>query len=155
MIYEVWTQLPDNASALGHIRALPRGFERSKQGEAILEIVKGVKALEDKDLPRMPRSERRPQAHPAVTDLLKVLLKQVSEDEGVASRMIATADEIEQIAGDDKADVPALSGWRRDIYGELALRLKRGEIALAVEGPKLVRVERDVPQKREKAAASR
>lgn len=103
----------------------------------------------------MPRPERRPQAHPAVTDLLKVLLKQVSEDEGVASRMIATAEEVEMIAGDDNADVPALSGWRREIYGELALRLKHGEIALAVDGSKLVRVEREQPAEKRKTAVSR
>ena len=155
VIYEVCTQLPDTTTALGHIRALPRGFERSKQGESILEIVKSVKEMGDSDLPRMPRPERRPQAHPAVTDLLKVLLKQVSEDEGVASRMIATAEEVEMIAGDDNADVPALSGWRREIYGELALRLKHGEIALAVDGSKLVRVEREQPAEKSKTAVSR
>lgn len=143
VIYEIAAQLPDNTSALGHVRALPRGFERSRNGEAILEIVNAVKATDEATLPRVPRGERRPQAHPAVVDMLKVLLKQVSEDEGVASRMIANSDDIELIAGDDEAQIPALRGWRREIYGGHALRLKRGEIALAVKGPKLIRLELD------------
>ncbi|MFN0263313.1 ribonuclease D [Tepidamorphus sp. 3E244] len=142
VIYEVCVQQPDTPEALAHIRALPRGFERSKNGEAILDIVRSVKAMDDKALPKMPKAERRAQAHPAVVDLLKVLLKQVSEDKGVASRMIATSDDIDAIASDDNADVAALSGWRREIYGDAALRVKRGEIALAVDGSKLQIIER-------------
>jgi ribonuclease D len=141
VIYELAAQQPDSSEALAHARALPRGFERSKSGEAILSIVRTVKGMEEASLPRVPRGERRPQAHPAVVDMLKVLLKQVSEDEGVAPRMIATSDDIEYLAGDDNADVAALHGWRREIYGALALRLKHGEIALAVRGSKLLRVD--------------
>ncbi len=140
-LYELASQMPDNEQALAHVRALPRGFERSRNGKSILKIIHTVRGLDEKSLPKVPRGERRPQAHPAVVDMLKVLLKQVSEDEGVAARMVATVDEVEAIAADDNAEVPALSGWRREIYGEVALRLKHGQIALAVDKSKLKRIE--------------
>ncbi|MCB1471854.1 MAG: ribonuclease D [Rhodobiaceae bacterium] len=141
VIYEIAAQQPDTAQALGHVRALPRGFERSRSGEAIIALVRAVKERDENDLPRLPRGERRPQAHPAVVDMLKVLLKQVCEDEGVAPRMIATSDDIELLAGDNDAEIAALQGWRREIFGDLALRLKRGELGLAVRGSKLLRIE--------------
>ena len=73
---------------------------------------------------------------------MKVLLKMISEEHGVASKIIATVDDLEAIAGDDGADVPALHGWRRELFGETALRLKRGEIALAVKSNHVVALKR-------------
>ena len=70
----------------------------------------------------------------AVAELLKVLLKLVAEREGVASRIIATIDDLEKIAADDDADVPAMRGWRRELFGEYALAVKRGDLALAMSG---------------------
>jgi ribonuclease D len=78
--------------------------------------------------------------------LLKVLLRQVSEKHGVAAKMIATVDDLEAIAGDDKADVAALRGWRREIFGVKALELKRGKLALTVERGRVVTLEwQDAP----------
>ena len=79
----------------------------------------------------------------AAVDLLKVLLKMISESHGVASKVIATVDDLEAIAGDDAADVPALTGWRRDLFGETALKLKRGEIALAVQQNHVVAIDKN------------
>ena len=73
-----------------------------------------------------------------VMDLLKVLLKQVCEEHGVASKLIANTDDLEYIAADDAAEVPALQGWRRELFGNLALALKRGELALSVKNRKIV-----------------
>ena len=73
-----------------------------------------------------------------VIDLLKVLLKQVSEEHGVATKLIATTDDLENIAADDNAKVPALHGWRRELFGNLALALKHGELALSVKDRKIV-----------------
>jgi ribonuclease D len=73
-----------------------------------------------------------------IVDLLKVLLKQTSEEHGVAAKLIATTDDLEEIAADDEANVPALHGWRRELFGNLALALKRGELALSVQGKKVV-----------------
>src|SRR4029077_8475950 len=77
----------------------------------------------------------------ATVELLKVLLRQVSEDSGVAGKLIATVDDLEAIAQSDKADAPALSGWRRKLFGERALELKHGRLALTVENGKVVTLE--------------
>ena len=77
----------------------------------------------------------------AVVELLKVLLKARSEDAGVASKLIATVSDLEKIAIDDNADTPALHGWRREAFGEDALRVKRGELAMVLDGNRVRVVE--------------
>src|SRR5471030_1615480 len=77
----------------------------------------------------------------AVVELLKVLLKARAEDAGVASKLIATVSDLEKIANDDEADTPAVHGWRREAFGEDALRLKRGELALVLDGARVRVVE--------------
>jgi ribonuclease D len=79
----------------------------------------------------MPERYRGPSPKGAVGDLIRVLLKSVSEQNGVAARIIATSDEVDALVLDDDADVPALKGWRRKIFGDKALALKRGQIGLA------------------------
>ena len=69
----------------------------------------------------------------AVVELLKVLLRMIAERHHVAAKVIATVDDLERIASDDHADVPALRGWRRELFGEKALALKHGQLALAIE----------------------
>jgi len=68
---------------------------------------------------------------------MRVLLKMKCEDEGVAQKLVAGSDDLEAIAMDDDAEVPALHGWRRELFGEDALALKRGGIALAVQGRRI------------------
>ena len=76
-----------------------------------------------------------------MVELLKVLLKARAEDAGVASKLIATVSDLEKIASDDEADTPALQGWRREAFGEDALKLKRGELALVLDGGRVRVVE--------------
>ncbi len=78
----------------------------------------------------------------AIVELLKVLLRMTSERHAVASKVIATVGDLEEIAADDAADVPALHGWRRELFGEAALALKHGRLALAIERGRVVRVDR-------------
>ena len=78
----------------------------------------------------------------AVIELLKVLLRMISERHHVAAKVIATVDDLERIASDDAADVPALKGWRRELFGEKALALKHGQLALAIEKGRVATVER-------------
>jgi len=88
------------------------------------------------------RNHVQPQpAAGAVVELLKVLLKGRAEDAGVASKLIATVSDLEKIANDDDADTPALKGWRREAFGEDALKLKRGELALVLDGTRVRVVE--------------
>lgn len=130
-IYELAAQQPVTAEALGRLRTIPRGFERSRSADDILKAVKRALEIPRSELPKLPKGRQAPDGSGAAVDLLKVLLKLVSETHGVASKVIATVDDLEKIAADDGADVPAMQGWRRDLFGETALKLKRGEVALA------------------------
>jgi ribonuclease D len=74
-------------------------------------------------------------------ELLRVLLKHVTDEHDIAPRLIASAEELELLASDDEASIRALNGWRREIFGDLALRLKQGEIALAVKKGRIILIE--------------
>jgi ribonuclease D len=138
---DIAVQAPATVERLGHLRSLPKGFERSKWGEAIVEAVNRGIARDPKTLPRLERSRGIANGG-ATVELLKVLLRMTSERHAVAAKVIATVDDLENIACDDNADVPALKGWRRELFGNNALALKRGELALAVEKGRVVPVNR-------------
>lgn len=132
-IYEIASQQPTTKTALGQLRTIPRGFERSRAAEDILSAVNRALDIPKDQLPHLPKSRPASNGNGAAVDLLKVLLKMTSENYGVASKVIATVDDLEAIAGDDSANVPALHGWRRELFGDVALKLKHGKIALAVD----------------------
>ncbi|HZO47687.1 MAG TPA: ribonuclease D [Xanthobacteraceae bacterium] len=141
VIGDIAIQAPTTIERLAGLRSLPKGFERSKWGEAIIEAVKAGLARDPKTLPRFERA--RPAANgQATVELLKVLLRMTSEKHGVAAKVIATVDDLDRIAADDAADVPALSGWRRELFGEKAIALKHGKLALAVEKGRVVAVDK-------------
>ena len=142
-IYEIALQQPRNAEALAKLRTIPRGFERSNVARGILTAVEQALALPESELPRVPRPRPAPEHASAAAELLKVLLKRVAEEHGVAARIIANTDELEQIAASDHADVPALRGWRRQLFGEQALALKRGDLALSMSPAGVVTIESD------------
>jgi len=140
-IGDIATHAPTTPERLASLRSLPRGFERSKWGAEILEAVKRGLA---RDMSKLPRLEKPRQGvnGSATVELLKVLLRMTSEHHGVAAKVIATVEDLERIALDDHADVPALHGWRRDMFGNQAIALKRGELALAVDRGRVIAVER-------------
>ena len=140
IMIEVALAAPKTAEALGELRAFPKGMERSKAGGEILAAIERGLARDPKTLPKIDR-DRRSAGGGATVELLKVLLRQVSETHGVAAKMIATVEELEAIATDDDADVGALSGWRRDLFGEKALELKHGRLALTLERGRVVTLE--------------
>ncbi|MFZ0982768.1 MAG: ribonuclease D [Pseudolabrys sp.] len=142
VIGDIAVQAPTSIERLGHLRSLPKGFERSRWGEQIIDAVKRGLERDPKTLPRLERF--RPAANGAATvELLKVLLRMTAERHGVAAKVIATIDDLDRIAADDEADVPALKGWRRDLFGEKALALKQGRLALAVDNGRVVTVDKD------------
>lgn len=107
-------------------------------GKGILQAVEDGINRPEHSLPVRPeRPERLPPGLGPLTDLLKVLLKENCEKQNVAARLVASGDDLERIAADDEADVPALKGWRREIFGEQALALKHGKLALAADGKKI------------------
>lgn len=134
-LMDVAGSAPKSAEELGRVRGLNRNFAEGRLGRGLLEAVERAMSVPKEDLPKQARQERQPTGLGPTTDLLKVLLKRNCEEAGVAARLIANSNDLELIAADDDADVPALSGWRRDLFGEDALALKRGQIALTV-GPK-------------------
>jgi ribonuclease D len=142
-IYEIAAQQPTAAASLGHLRTIPRGFERSRAAEEILAAVRKALDIPKDQLPKVPKARPPMNGNGAAVDLLKVLLKMISESHGVASKIIATVDDLEAIAGDDAADVPALTGWRRELFGETALKLKRGQLALAVKQNHVVAIDKN------------
>jgi ribonuclease D len=142
VIGDIAVQAPTSIERLGHLRSLPKGFERSRWGEQIIEAVKRGLARDPKTLPRLERF-RAAANGTATVELLKVLLRMTAERHGVAAKVIATVDDLDRIAADDAADVPALKGWRRDLFGEKALALKQGRLALAVDNGKVVTVDKN------------
>lgn len=137
-IYEIAGDQPADAAALANLRSLSKGIERSRLGEDILAIVRKAQAVPRDQLPPVPKPKAIPEGTLAAVDLLKVLLKYVAEKNGVAAKVLATVDDLEAIALDDDADVPALKGWRRQFFGEMALKLKHGALALTFDGKRVV-----------------
>jgi len=141
VIGDIAVQAPTTIERLGHLRSLPKGFERSRWGEQIIDAVKRGIERDHKTLPRLDRF--RPAANgAAIVELLKVLLRMTAERHGVAAKVIATVDDLDRIAADDEADVPAMKGWRRELFGDKALALKHGRLALAIDKGKVVTVEK-------------
>ena len=138
-IGEIATAIPGSVEELGRLRTIPKGFERSRTGSDILAAVERGKARGLDDLPPLER-QRGGTANGALTQLMKVLLQAVAEKSRVAPRLIANSEDIEKIASSDEADTPALKGWRRELFGEQALRLKRGEITIGIDRGRVVAV---------------
>lgn len=145
VMIELVLAAPKSTEALANLRAFPRGMERSRTGAEILAAVERGLARDPRTLPKLDR-ERRNGCNGATVELLRVLLRHVSESHGVAAKMIASVEDLEAIAADDHAKVAALTGWRRDLFGAQALELKHGRLALTVEQGRVVPLEwRDAP----------
>jgi ribonuclease D len=132
-LYDIASQTPRTQEDLGSLRTLHNGFARSMRGRAVLEAVARGLERDPKTIPPIERGEPMPPEAQAVVDLLRVLLKARAGSHGVAPKLIATSDELEEIARSDDTDVPVLRGWRKKLFGDDALALKRGELALAIK----------------------
>jgi ribonuclease D len=142
VVVDIAVQAPMTVERLGQLRSLPKGFERSRWGEQIVDAVKRGLERDPKSLPRLERFKPAPNGA-ATVELLKVLLRMTAERHGVAAKIIATVDDLDRIAANDEADVPALKGWRRELFGDKALALKQGRLALAVDKGRVVTVEKN------------
>ena len=130
-IYEIAQQQPKDTEALGRLRTIPKGWERSSSGAAILEQVNTALALPKSEMPHLQRHTHAPEGTQSAVELLKVLLRLTSEKHGVASKVIANSDDLEKIAAEgEKAEVAALQGWRKELFGDLALKLISGGVGL-------------------------
>lgn len=141
-IYEVVSQAPETPEKLAQLRMIPKGWERSRSGQELIEAVKAGIARDPTTLPAIGQPRALSNGASATAELLKVLLKMVAEKQAVAAKVIATSEDLDAIAENDNADVLALQGWRRELFGEKALALKHGKLALAIEKGRVTAIER-------------
>ena len=141
-LFDIALTGPKSVEALGAMRSIPKGWERSRDGMAVVEAVQAGLARDPRELPPIDKHRPQSQSQSATVELLKVLLKMVAEKHHVAAKVVATSDDLDRIAESDEADVGALKGWRRELFGDKALALKHGKLALAIERGRVTTVER-------------
>jgi len=132
-LLELASSKPTTVEELGRSRLLMREGRKPEIADGILAAIKRGLDMRPEDMPRMDHRAEQLQVNPALADLLRVLLKAKSESLGVAPRLIASAAELDAIAAGQR-DLPVLKGWRLDAFGNDALRLCKGEIALSAKG---------------------
>jgi ribonuclease D len=133
-LLEIAATAPSDPDALARARGISRGFAEGRTGASLLAAVEAAIALPDSAMPEAPRVREGARPSPALVSLLKVLLAAKCEDHHVAARLVASSDDIERLATEDAPNIAALHGWRREVFGEDALALKQGRVALGVAG---------------------
>jgi ribonuclease D len=138
-LVELATVRPQTEADLGKSRLLLREARRGDIAEGILAAIRRAAEARPEDLPRLRNGRDQAQVNPALADLLRVLLKSKAEGQGVAAKLIASAGDLDAIAAGVR-DLPALQGWRREVFGDDAIRLCEGKVALAAKGQDVVTV---------------
>lgn len=138
-LVELASTKPRSMNDLGRSRLLLREARKGEIADGILAAVAKAASYRPDQMPEVDRSREKLQVNPALADLLRVLLKAKADDAGVAQKLIATVSDLDGIAGGLR-DAAALKGWRKEVFGEDALRLCDGEVALAVKGNKVTLV---------------
>jgi len=133
-LLEIAATTPSNAAELARARGISEGFAKGKSGLSLVAAIAEARALPESALPEMRENRPGPVASPALVALLKVLLAAKSEAHNVAPRLLANSEDLDRLATEAAPDVPALKGWRREVFGEAALALKAGRLALGVDG---------------------
>ncbi len=136
-LLEIAATMPETAADLARARGISEGFAKGRSGIGLMAAVKAGRELADDALPEAPKDRAGPPASPALVALLKVLLAAKSEEHHVAPRLLASSDDLDRLASGDGEGVPAMQGWRREVFGEAALALKTGRLALGVDGKKV------------------
>ena len=144
-LYDIANQIPSTTEALGQLRTLSDGFARSARAREIIDVVQAGLERDPKSLPKVERNEALSAEASATLELLKVLLKSAAAEHGVAPRIIADTEDLELLATSNEPDILALQGWRRTLFGEAALKLKRGELALTLVGGEVRAVATRIP----------
>ena len=137
VILEIAATAPETPDALARARGISRGFAEGRTGASLLAVIAEASALPEDALPEAPRAREGARPSPALVSLLKVLLAAKCEEHHVAARLVASSDDIDRLAAENAPDVAALHGWRREVFGEDALALKQGRVALGVAGRRI------------------
>ena len=133
-LLEIAATTPANAADLARARGISEGFARGKSGLSLLAAIEQARAEPDADLPEVREARPGAAPSPALVSLLKVLLAAKCEAHDVAPKLLANSDDLDRLATEASPDIPALRGWRRVVFGEDALALKEGRLALGVDG---------------------
>jgi ribonuclease D len=133
-LLEIAATAPANAESLARVRGVSRGFAEGRSGAALLEVLAAARRVPDADLVAAPQQRDTVRPSAALVSLLKVLLAAKSEQHNVAARLVASSDDIDRLALEENPDIQALNGWRREVFGNDALLLKQGRVALGVDG---------------------
>ena len=131
---EIALNAPHTPAALERVRGVNERFAHGRDGNALLAAVTIGLELPDDECPDPEKGRPPLRGHETLVALLQALLKVRCEENGVAAQLVANRKELDRIATEDEPDVRTLSGWRREIYGNDAIALKRGEIALTADG---------------------
>jgi ribonuclease D len=151
-LYDIASHAPTDPAQLSQLRSLSEGFGRSARAKEIVEAVKRGLARDPKTVPQLREGAGLPADKAATVELLRVLLKACAARNKVAPRLIADADDLERLAVENEPDIPALKGWRYELFGAEAQRLKRGELALKISDGEIAAVDvAPAPEAREKA----
>ncbi|MCR9072928.1 MAG: ribonuclease D [Alphaproteobacteria bacterium] len=145
-LVDIAAQAPTTADELSRSRSFNRDSANGKTGRAILEAVAEALESPKETWPKVVDQRDKPQGRQPVAELLRVLLKVQCDAHDVAPKLVASADDLDAIAADDTADVPAMKGWRREVFGDAALAVKHGRLAFAFDPEKDRLALIDVPQ---------
>ena len=137
ILLDIAARSPRSSVDLAKVRSLSAQFAEGRLGKSILRVVAEASNIPESDAPQLEKLNKSKPQKPALIELLKVLLKHKSEDNNVAQKLIASTADLEAIAENDNANVLALSGWRKDVFGDDALLLKSGKIALSAAGDRI------------------
>lgn len=138
-LYDLAQQRPRDIKALERLRGIPRGFEKSSSAQILLDAISAAVENADEYAPAAPKVQHMPANLGPRVEMLRTLLRLRTEVKGIATRMVANASDINMLAAfGEKADIPALKGWRREMFGEDALAMLRGELALRLDGEDVI-----------------
>jgi ribonuclease D len=140
---EIAIQMPQKPEDINQLRLVSKGTANSNMGAAILKAVADGLARDSKNIPDFKgRNDDMSAAAQAAAEVLKLALKVACENEGIAPKLLASAAEIDAIAIDDNAKVPLMEGWRREVFGNLALDIKHGKACIGMENGRAVLIRR-------------
>ncbi len=139
-VIDIATHAPETQAALARLRGLPNGLAEGRYGTAIIKAIARANALPLQDCPHGEKKRIMPSGAAGTLELLKVLLRGMSDEAGVAAKLIASSDDLERLASEEKPDIKTLQGWRYQLYGETALALKQGKLALTLRDHKVITI---------------
>lgn len=138
-LIEIATQQPKDVAALGRLRSISKGWERSASADNLLTAVREGLEVDTSSLPLIHKHTPLNDGTAAAIELLRVLLKLIADEQGIAPRIIAGGDELEKIAKRENYEcIPAMHGWRYDLFGKKAVDMLEGRLGFYFNNGKIL-----------------